>query len=163
MSYVSTPPTFADGETVHAAKLNALADGIQVGWDLYTPTWKSLTGADPAIGNGAIHGSSRRIGHTVEFRARITMGSTTTYGAGKWLVGLPYVADGAVLDDLLSFKADLIDSSTSGLYVVSTLEANTQAVLVAIPGVPAVYVDATHPFTWAANDDLLIRGTYQGA
>ena len=57
-------------------------------WTPYTPDWTS-SGTDPAIGNGTLSASYRRIGTIGFCRGVIKMGTTTTYGTGSWEVSLP--------------------------------------------------------------------------
>lgn len=63
--------------------------GIQSDWQSYTPTWTVISGSNPAIGNGTISGRKRRVGDTQEIEIQITSGTTTTYGSGTYLFGLP--------------------------------------------------------------------------
>src|SRR5689334_17734691 len=89
----TTPRTWTASEIVTAAMLNeeirdALA-AIQAPWTDYACAWTAVT-SNPVIGNGTIDASYHRIGKTVWFTVKITMGSTTTYGAGQWRVSLPF-------------------------------------------------------------------------
>lgn len=59
------------------------------GWMSYTPVWSS-GGTAPAIGNGALTGSFRRLGDSWHVKVAMNSGSTTTYGgANLWLFSIP--------------------------------------------------------------------------
>lgn len=58
-------------------------------WKSYTPTWGVVSGTAPSIGNGTIVGRERRVGDFQEIEITITSGTTTTYGSGTYLFGLP--------------------------------------------------------------------------
>lgn len=162
MTYLTTPAPFADGETVHDTKLNALADGIQAAWTPYTPTWKCLTGSDPVLGNGTLTGRYIAIGNTVHFHLELFTGSITTFGTGFWLFGLPsplLIASGSGPELCIAL---CIDSSASAKYLGTTIGAAAAALVVEV-GSPMVPADATHPFAWGVSDEVAISGTYEAA
>lgn len=58
-------------------------------WTTYTPVWTATT-TNPAIGNGGLGGRWRYVGpKTIDVGMTITMGSTTTFGAGTYRVSIP--------------------------------------------------------------------------
>jgi hypothetical protein len=61
-------------------------------WTAYTPTFTSVGGTAPNLGNGAVDGAYLRVGRLVHFRARILFGSTTTYGSAgnTWRISIPF-------------------------------------------------------------------------
>src|SRR5690242_17937039 len=88
-----TPKTWAPGPpAVTAADLNAEIKtpwtGVQSAWTSYTPVWTGTT-TNPVIGNGSLNGRYARLGKTLDVFIQITMGSTTTFGSGAWLLTLP--------------------------------------------------------------------------
>src|SRR5688572_28327966 len=89
------PRTWLAGEDPTAALLNLqLRDNLKaIGdpWTAYTPTWTG-TGTNPAIVNGTIGGRYLQAGKLVIGNFQIVMGSSTTFGTGSWLVGLPVPA-----------------------------------------------------------------------
>ncbi|GAA2825442.1 hypothetical protein RMN57_13285 [Kitasatospora sp. CM 4170] len=58
-------------------------------WTAQTPTWASLGGTQPSLGNGTLAARWTRAGRTVYWRGRLVMGSTTTGGSGLWFMSLP--------------------------------------------------------------------------
>lgn len=81
-------------------------------WSTYTPTWTAVS--NPAIGNGTRPGRYTRKGRSVEVSGKIIMGSTTTYGSGQYVVGLPVQAYEA--DDGQVLNLQMRDVSTGNLY-----------------------------------------------
>ena len=57
-------------------------------WQSYTPTWTG-TGTNPSIGNGSILGRYMRKGREVRCQVALNCGSTTTFGSGTYLFGIP--------------------------------------------------------------------------
>lgn len=67
--------------------------GISMGlWQAFTPTWASESNPQPAIGNGSMSGRYTQIGKTVHLIGHWIAGTTTTYGNGTWMLGLPIPA-----------------------------------------------------------------------
>ena len=57
-------------------------------WQAYTPAWTG-TGTNPSIGNGSILGRYMRKGREVRCQVALSCGSTTTFGSGTYLFGIP--------------------------------------------------------------------------
>lgn len=57
-------------------------------WTSFTPSW-AASGSAPAIGNGVLVGFYKKLNRTVHVRISITSGSTTNYGSGTYVLGLP--------------------------------------------------------------------------
>lgn len=148
----------ADGALIIRTIVGEIGDP----WTSYTPTWTAAT-TNPAIGNGTITAAYRRIGKTVHFRIQITMGSTTTYGAGAWFLTLPV----APVAGEWMFTGLCRDLSATNEYIThvrnttgSTIAPRT---LPPTAGNPLIAVTATAPFTWASTDVLFVSGSYQAA
>ncbi len=131
-------------------------------WSTYTPSWTS-SGTNPAIGNGKRVGRFDRVGRTVNVNAKIITGSSTTYGSGTYLIGLPVPAltddDGQVLmcevrdvstGEIYQGHARITDPTTASLRVQGTAEDMN----VVTQGVPV---------TFGAGDIIRIFGTYEAA
>jgi hypothetical protein len=98
----TVPRTWRTGELVTSGLLNqqirdnfnAIAVSVPgAAWTNFTPTWTSLGGTAPAIGNGNITARWHQIAKTVEVQYRYVAGSTTTYGTGtQWRWTLPVTA-----------------------------------------------------------------------
>ena len=121
----------------------------------FTPTFTGFT-----VGNGSVFGFYRRIGKQVFVTFGFILGSTSAVGSLTGLSGLPFTtgtvggsrffnATGiAFKQGVGEFPAyqSLYSASTSGAGPLST---NTNAGM-----------NATSPFTWAADDSLSMTATY---
>lgn len=92
-SYTNTPPTFLAGELPDADKFTEVSNFMiaeTAAWTSAAPTWTASAGS-PSLGNGTLTGRYKRIGKTVDFQLRLTIGSTTTVGtAGAfWSFTIP--------------------------------------------------------------------------
>ncbi|MCX4974209.1 hypothetical protein [Streptomyces sp. NBC_00620] len=113
------PRTWAVGEVVPAAIMNTEIrdqfNSMFAAWTSYTPVWTAAT-TNPVIGNGVILGRYMKIGRTVLGHINVTMGSTTTYGAGDYSFTLP--AAGAASGASLIGAAQLLAGSRWAGHVV---------------------------------------------
>lgn len=82
-------------------------------WTLSTPGWTS-TGTNPTIGNATRTTRWMRIGRAVTCNIKIITGSTTAYGTGQYIIGLPITARDADDGQILNFQ--LRDVSSGQLY-----------------------------------------------
>lgn len=119
-------------------------------WTPFAATW-TATGTDPAIGNGTISASYRRIGTTGFYRGVIKMGTTTTYGTGGWEVSLP---DGWTASNALGSSG--YQSGLAECYQATTVGAGCYVVpggtvLNLWYGSSRAAVTGTAPAGWAAN------------
>ncbi|MEV5712220.1 hypothetical protein AB0K82_44605, partial [Actinoallomurus sp. NPDC052274] len=137
------------------------------GWTDYTPSWGAST-TNPAIGNGTITGRYKRIGKTVFYKVVVTMGSTTTFGSGRWSIGLPSTAASADWP-CNAIAEDNSDSQRryGGTGIAGTVNAfgfALSAAGISNGGVGnASGANATSPFTWAVSDVLRVSGFYEEA
>ncbi len=123
-------------------------------WTPYAPVWRGAT-TQPAIGNGSILGKYARSVNTIDFKIDIQFGSTTTYGTGTWLFGLPVASriDSAVVGHMLG-----VDGGTTYYTgVVTFVEGMSFVQLVSDAGPWTVSV----PITWASGDAISIQGRYE--
>lgn len=158
----NNPATFTAGSVLTASTMNAqVRDNFKAigdSWASYTPTWTGTT--NPALGNGTIASAYMQAGKFVNFRIRIVMGSTTTYGTGGWLLTLP-VASAVGFNNVLDCSVLLHDTSAGARYMRSAyLNSATQLALADDGG---ILVSGTAPFTWATGDSLSIAGSYEAA
>ena len=158
----NTPSTWVAAATLTAAQLNAqLRDNFKaIGdpWTAWTPTWTATT-TNPVIGNGSLTGGYILAGKLCHFWAQITMGSTTTYGTGSWLLDMPT----APRNSRWAFQGTARDTSASATYPFVG-EQSGGIVLRALPttaGNPLTSMSSTVPFTWATGDGLFLSGTYE--
>jgi hypothetical protein len=148
-TWTGTIPDLLAGDIPSAGDWQQIRDAIRaiaLPWSTYATVWSS-TGTQPAIGNGTIASEYWLLGKTFYNYGSITMGSTTTYGTGSWLISLP---------------VSLLTTATIGhLYVRDSSTATNDkagAVLGASATTMALHVGgnvtATNPFTWATGDSL---------
>lgn len=169
MSTLATASGFPYPATTETADvqrdLKALADYLeaQLAWTAYTPVWTGSS-TNPVINNGTLQGAYCKIGKLVNFRASITLGSTTTVGAGAYGLSLPPVNTGATVTEQL-VTGMFYDSST-GLYYrgVGRLAPSGSTIG------RAMFVDgagslagwsATVPVVPASGDIITFCGSYQ--
>lgn len=128
-------------------------------WAAWTPfgavAW-TATGTDPAIGNGTISASYRRIGTTGFYRGVILMGTTTTYGTGSWEVSLPdgWSASNALGSSGYQTGRLMLNDTGTGVHEGTCYVAPGGTTLLFVHGSPWASVTATAPFTWVSTDFL---------
>ncbi|WP_020525826.1 hypothetical protein [Catelliglobosispora koreensis] len=139
--------TFASGQRVTAAQLNAL---IAPGWTTHLPTLTG-SGSNPALGNGTRNGIYRRISgaDVLDWQFTFVFGTTSTYGAGSWMVDLPFTAH-ASQTDLVVGQGWVLDSGTIRRPITVHMFSTTQLRLVSDGG----DVTPTVPFTFGTSDAL---------
>ena len=160
MSLNTTAPSYSAGSVLTAAQLNALQDGIQAAWTAYTPAWTGTT-TNPAIGNGTVSGSYLQIGKTISWRCIVTMGSTTTYGSGAWLISLPVAASASwAANSVVGVGGDNVAGGTSGAIFarLSSAGAGTVALIAQGGG-----LSSSFPAAWATGQSFTLLGTYESA
>lgn len=162
MSWSNKPSIYA-GSYPTAAQLEAIIEQIDdltgTGWTSYTPTW-TANSSNPAIGNGTITARYRRVPDSdlVMYTGAITMGTTTTYGSGFWIVSFPVTATSAATATDVG-SGYLLDAGTIARPVASRVFATTQLVFDSDGG----SITATVPMTWAQNDELRWSLVYEAA
>lgn len=149
------PHTFAVGELVTAATLNALG-----AFTSYTTTWSGT------LGNGSKASAYTQIGKTVHFRIALTWGTTTTHPAAFQTFTVP-VAPAASYGTYHAIgAASCLDT---GINVWSgQCYLNTGSIIEVTAGVSQTNTTAGHitnlvPMTWANGDTITITGTYEAA
>lgn len=138
-----------------------LAASPQSAWLTFSPAW-TATGTNPVIGNGSIVGRYIQLGKTVFLRASITMGSTTTYGSGQYILSLPVTAAaGSIqLADAFYFNGTNYRGYArmpAGATTLSLFAPNTTA------GAADRVVSSTVPFTFASTNSISVSGCYEAA
>lgn len=163
----TTPTTWVAGLALTATQLNQqLRDNLKaIGdpWTAYTPQWTS-TATAPTLGNGVITGGYMQAGKLVHFWAKVTMGTTTTYGTGAYRLSLPvsiastYPArfTTAMFDASAAFHFQGMTYSVSGTTAPIGVDNGATDGHIGAVG-PAV------PFTFATGDTIEIIGTYEAA
>lgn len=133
-------------------------------WTSYTPSL-ATNGGTITLGNGSSTGAYKLIGKTCHFRAKFTIGSTTSIGANEILIGLPvqaastdYTFSGAALDNGNAWY----EITGVGRYIGST----TQFAMIGKStgtGSSSQGVSNTFPFSLLDGDYIVISGTYEAA
>lgn len=175
----TTPRTWVVGEVVTAALLNQeIRDQLNSffgAWTDYSPTfvWGAETGTAPAIANGTIVARFMKVGRTVDYMHRITMGSTTTYGDGASNGNYYFSLPAAPAASWSSQKTQVVvwrDESASlnvlGVGAVSTANhANGSLRQISTPATAsAAFWDSAAPFASLAAGDLFYHtGRYEAA
>lgn len=158
--YTGTIPSLSSLHAPTAAELleitNALT-ALTAAWTSYTPAWTS-SGTAPVLGNGTISGKYRRLGKTVEARVTLTMGSTTTFGTGAYLLSLP-VAAVSVAPRAIG-AAWFLDFGTAAKEGTAPVDGTLSVVALSASG---AQVTSTSPHTWAVNDEISFSITYDVA
>jgi hypothetical protein len=149
-----------------AADLNAaIATGIVStglgAWTPYTPSWTAAT-TNPVIGNGTIVGEYMKTGRKVDFKIRIGMGSTTTYGVGAYFWSLPVNANGNMIGAVMGWAACL-DASASRRFVKFPLVASANTIQVQDADSSLGFVAPAYPMTWAVSDSFTVFGSFESA
>lgn len=165
----TSPRTWVSGEALTASNLNVhVRDNLKAvgdAWTSYAPTWTAAT-TNPVIGNGTLTGAYINPGKLVIGRIALTMGSTTTYGAGLWSLTLPVTPLSTV--PRLIAQGLAFDSSATDVFPVmlSVQGGTTTATVRTMPttaGNALRNVTDTAPFTWATGDTLTLNFTYEAA
>lgn len=156
--YVPVPGPRLDLSRQYALE-NMFSDTDNTGESgVYTPTW-TASGGNPAIGNGSIVGNWTKNGKLVTASIAITMGSTTTYGSGNWLFGLPEPAANANgLGGQGVFGLDVGMTVRAGM-----TRAGTETSFSIIDIATLNNWNATVPQTWAVGDQIQLTIAYQAA
>lgn len=140
--------------TLMDTEVKALWDGLQDGWDSYSPSVTS-TGTAFSLGNGAIAGQYLRIGKTLAgCRIALQIGSTTTIGTGAYRFSLPDELDFNENDAVGT--CSVFDSSASDVYTYGAVYAGlvTGVPYVRAYGNGAEKVGATIPITLNTSDRI---------
>ncbi|MFI0484893.1 hypothetical protein [Actinomadura sp. 9N215] len=133
----------------------------------YTPAWTAVS-SNPSLGNGAVVGRYKQWGKSVQVYARLTTGSTSSYGSGGYRLSLPSAAGTPSLTTDHRVHTQYFDASAGVYYPghcqVSDLgHVNLQYFGVAGSLVRLNNVDPTGPFTWATGDIIYVFGMYEVA
>lgn len=134
-------------------------------WASYTPVWSS-DATQPVLNNGTVTGRYCQIGKLVVAYAKVTMGNTTTFGSGNYLISLPVAASseavgfGGNLGVLFDSSAGVngtclawVNTDLSNMIAFSTKNIDANAVW--------NLVSSTTPWTWAESDVLRMSITYE--
>jgi hypothetical protein len=134
---------------------------LNSGWQSYTVSWTAAT-TNPSIGNGTLSGRYVQIGKTVIGTIKLVIGSTTTYGSGKWRFSLPVTAKSSGLNYLGKWVIE--DAGTTyyeGNLILDSAGSNVEF-FIRNQNSSAEF-NSTTPISWAENDQLMISIVYETA
>jgi hypothetical protein len=165
-TWTGTAPTFTAGvNTGNVARLNDFRDAIKATSEALTTYVPSLAGIT-AIGNGTMTASYQRVNKLVRGHVKITMGSTTTFGATTFLIGLPVATHANWATNCPVGSAFFFDNSvgsatrTAG---VAVTVSSTTVMLLAANLASNQTVTNLVPWTWATSDVLSLNFEYESA
>lgn len=131
-------------------------------WTVYTPAWTGST-TNPAIVNGTLTGRYIKLDRTVHCEIYVSAGSTTTFGAGTYGFGVPFVKANAVTESVGSARF----SSGSTYIGQCSLAPNSSSVSATFPSsatpATAANMTPTLPATFASGNILRMSLTYESA
>lgn len=163
----TTPRTWNAGETVTDTMLNTEIrdqfNSIFAAWTSYTPTWTAAT-TNPVLGNGTLVGRYLKVGRTCTAHINLTMGSTTTYGAGNYSFALPATTANAGCTYI--GHAHLLSGSTRwmGQFVISPAATSASPFFPSTStNTTAAFMQPTVPVTLASGHQLRITIQYETA
>jgi hypothetical protein len=150
-------------DVLTAADLNAaigtgiISTGLGA-WTPYTPSWTGTT-TNPALGNGTLTGAYWKAGRLVAWRFYLTVGSTTTFGTGNYLMSLPVAAAGTSYQPLCNSNITDVSAGTR-FSRQGHLWTTTSAIFASEGG---TLVTNLSPMTWANTDVWAGVGWYESA
>lgn len=158
-----------------ATAVEAVEGQLVGGYDTYTPTLTADT-VDPTLGSGSsATGRYKRLGHRVVGDAVIVFGSSgTAAGTGGYGVLLPVEPANRVQPIGIGYVFDYSDSLrfvvASAAVIPSIWASSTKKAVVLITntagtgfGTSNNPVGAAVPWTWSANDQLVVSFSYEAA
>lgn len=165
-SWTTAIRTWAAGETVTAANMNAQLKDFASAFGALTSYTPTLTGFTP--GNGTTAGGYLRVQKMTYFWAKFTFGSTSAGASATPKLSLPITASSNAAGSGSQFanavRGGFIDASGSHYTAFAYLNSTTTVEL-AILGSSGVYTtpSTTTPFTWTTSDSLMAAGWYEAA
>lgn len=133
------------------------------GWTSWTPTWANFT-----IGNAVQDARYMKVGRTIHWALRVTLGSTSVMGTSPTFT-LPVAANARYSTAVPEALGTGIvrDTGTANFQAVATVASTTTAALstwnAAGTYLTANAWSATVPMTWIAGDEFALSGAYESA
>lgn len=169
MAY-STLPTVVTGTPIASATWgNVIKANFDAAFPLGVDAWTSWSSTltNLTLGNGVVVSKYQRIGRSIHWRFKFTLGSTSAVGTGPQF-SLPTTPHAEYVQWDTMGNSTLIDVSAAGIYnavVILTTAGASNVIFQRIggSGSAAVGVTALVPMTWAVGDILTANGTYESA
>jgi hypothetical protein len=151
--------SWTTGDTIPASELNTISGA----WTSYTPT---VGGAGWALGNGTATGRYKKIGRVITCNAKVTWGSTSTFGGSSLTISAPVAAvSGMDFVGTLTMQ----DTGTTTYLGVSYLPSASSTFTLLVANTAGTYATVSTglttsvPHTWANTDILWISMVYESA
>lgn len=119
--------------------------------------WTS-SGTAPALGNAVVSARYVQVGKLVIYAAKVTFGSSSTFGTGTYRMSIPVTAAASS-----PYTGPLILNDASAPLRIGGAVSLNSATNLAFYGVSGSGVTATAPFTWAQDDFLQWSIMYEAA
>jgi hypothetical protein len=154
----------ASNATSYATAADDQGDYVPMNaWEAWTPTLTNLT-----LGNGAVVARYVRIGRTIDFYFRFTLGSTSAVGTNPFFT-LPVTTSGlyAVGNSDQLGMTTLVDTGAAN-FSGPCLWTNTTTAIIQYwnaggTTLTVASITPTVPFTWTNGDRLIASGRYEAA
>lgn len=122
-------------------------------WQTFATTWRGGT-TNPTLGNGTMLMRYIKLGKLVFIQLNLTMGSTTTYGAGSWSWSLPFAPASSLAGQTTGSALGAIGGTT---YLgVSQFVGGFL-----FPSANGTFMDATHPAAWTSGSVVMSSFFYE--
>lgn len=163
----TTPRTWVTGELLTATLLNVeLRDALtnlQAAWTAWTPSpaLTVVSGTNPTMGNSTVVGATHRIGKTILWRLRITLGSTFAAGSGTYALAMPFGIGGILSNEDPIGYGQVLAGGTRRAIQVYALTVNTAFMV--RTSTEADLTSSGPGVAWAAGQVISLTGVYQSA
>jgi hypothetical protein len=128
-------------------------------WAPYNPAWTAAT-TNPSVVNGTLTGRYALNGKTCHVSIRLVTGSSTTYGSGNYLFGVPFTS----ANDIVEYQGSARLTAGSTYIGQCLLPANSSAMNATFPAsatpATAANMSPTAPATLASGHILRLGLTY---
>lgn len=131
---------------------------VTAGAQSYTPTWEG-TSSNPTLGNGTLVARYAKVGKLVQFEIELTIGSTTTFGAGSWSFTLPVPAASALNQPVGDAYVGDFSAGSRGL-LCAVLSGGKVFPVAMSDAFVQTNTTPTYPWTWATSDFIYVSGSY---
>lgn len=130
-------------------------------WAAWTPTISADTGTPPTFGTTPVLEGRYQIGRTVNFWVVIQMGLSPVAGSDQWLISLPVAALTPTTASMVIGHGWLYDDNAGVARDVQCLLNTATTMRMVLTVSPYTAVSGGAPWTWALDDVISIRGSYE--
>jgi len=122
-------------------------------WFNFTPVW-TATGTNPVLGDGTIVSKFKIDGGLLTWTGVLTMGSTTTFGAGNYYFTRPVPVAAPTRYYGFGYVRKAGVANYSFMIQTSSAETELRYFIDITPGTNNSFLTPTYPVTFAANDTV---------